>query len=297
MTARRMVSAMAVAALVLPLAVRPAAPAQSQPPQLAEVLKRAAAYVDRFHTQLAEIVAEEAYEQVVYNSARYNNPVLANAVRRTLRSDLMLVKPSNVDRYVELRDVFEVDGETLRDRRNRIAALWRTGSAESSARLDAILAESARYNIGGIQRNINTPLMPLMFLNTHQERFSFKHIAKSRPVLSSGEATDTSGVFRVRTEMWNIEFEEKRGNTIIKRPNGGNLRSRGRFWIDPETGAILISELIVDGGGVLAKVIVSYQSEPLMGFLVPVEMRESYERRDEVITGHAVYGKFRLLKQ
>jgi len=34
-----------------------------------------------------------------------------------------------------------------------------------------------------------------------------------------------------------------------------------------------------------------------MGFLVPVEMRESYERRDEVITGHAVYGRFRLLKQ
>jgi hypothetical protein len=297
MTARRMVSAMAVAALALPLAVRAAAPAQSQQPQLAEVLKRAAAYVERFHSQLAEIVAEEAYEQVVYNSARYHNPVLANEVRRTLRSDLMLVKPSNVDRYVELRDVFEVDGEAVRDRRNRIAALWRTGSAESSTRLDAILAESARYNIGGIQRNINTPLMPLMFLNTYQARFSFRHIAKSRPVFGSGDATDTSGVFRVRTEMWNIEFEEKRGNTIIKRPNGGNLRSRGRFWVDPDTGAVLISELIVDGGGVLAKVTVSYQSEPLMGFLVPVEMRESYERRDEVITGHAVYGKFRLLKQ
>ena len=290
-----MVSAMAVAALLLPLAARPAV---GQQPQLAAVLKRAAAYVERFHGQLAEIVAEETYEQIVYNSARYNNPVLANATRRTLRSDLMLVKPSNVDRYVEFRDVFEVDGETVRDRRNRINALWRMGSPESNIRLDAILEESARYNIGGIQRNINTPLMPLLFLNTaYQERFSFKHIAKGRPVFSSGDATDTSGVFRVRTEMWNIEFQEKRGNTIIKRPNGGNLRSRGRFWIDPDTGAVLISELIIDGGGVIAKVTVSYQSEPLMGFLVPVEMHEKYERRDEVITGHAVYGKFRVLKQ
>jgi hypothetical protein len=298
MTARRMVSAMAVAALVLLLAVHPAAPAQSQQPQLAEVLKRAAAYVERFHTQLSEIVAEETYEQIVYNSARFNNPVLANAVRRTLRSDFMLVKPSNVDRYVEFRDVFEVDGETVRDRRDRLAALWRGRSPESSIRLDAILEESARYNIGGVQRNINTPLMPLLFLNSgYQERFSFTHIAKSRPVFSGRDATDTSGLFRVKTEMWNIEFEERRGNTIIKRPNGGNLRSRGRFWIDPDTGAVLISELIVDGGGVLAKVTVSYQSEPLMGFLVPVEMRESYERRDEVITGHAVYGRFRLLKQ
>ena len=289
-----MVSAMAGAALALAAAARPAA----EQPSLTDVLKRAAAYTERFHSQLAEIVAEETYEQIVYNSARFNNPVLANAVRRTLRSDFMLVKPSNVDRYVEFRDVFEVDGETVRDRRDRIAALWRARSPESSIRLDAILEESARYNIGGIQRNINTPLMTLLFLNTaNQKRFSFKHIAKSRPVFSSGHATDTSGVFRVRTEMWNVEFEEKRGTTIIRRPNGGSLRSRGRFWIDPDTGAVLISELIVDGGGVLAKVTVSYQSEPLMGFLVPVEMRESYERRDEAITGHAVYGRFRLLKQ
>ena len=294
MTSRRKVSAIAGAALALAVAAPPAA-AQ---PSLTDVLKRASAYVARFHEQLAEIVAEETYEQVVYNSARYNNPVLADAVRRRLRSDFLLVKPSNVDRYVEFRDVFEVDGETIRDRRDRIAALWRTGSADANSRLDAILEESARYNIGGVQRNINTPLMPLLFLNTaYQERFSFKHIAKGRPVFSGGDTADTSGVFRVRTEMWNIEFEEKRGNTIIKRPDGGNLRSRGRFWIDPDTGAVLISELIVDGGGVLATVTVSYQSEPLMGFLVPVEMRESYERRDEVITGHAVYGRFRLLKR
>jgi hypothetical protein len=72
---------------------------------------------------------------------------------------------------------------------------------------------------------------------------------------------------------------------------------KGRFWIDPTNGAVLISEMIADGGGVLATVTVSYQSEPLMGFLVPIEMRESYVRAGERITGHAVYGRFRLLKQ
>ena len=293
MTSRRIVSAVAGAGLALLMGARPAAVSP-----LDEVLERAASYVARFHTQLAEIVAEETYEQIVYNSARFTNSVLASAPRRTLRSDLMLVKPANVDRYVEFRDVFEVDGEAVRDRQERMAALWRTGSAASSVRLGAILEESARYNIGGIQRNINTPLMTLMFLSTrYQKRFSFKHVAKSRPVFTDDHGAGSSAVFRVGTEMWNIEFEEKRGSTIIKRPNGGNLRSRGRFWIDPDTGAVLISELIVDGGGVLAKVTVSYQSEPLMGFLVPVEMRESYERRDEAITGHAVYGRFRLLKR
>ena len=97
--------------------------------------------------------------------------------------------------------------------------------------------------------------------------------------------------------MWTVEYRERGRHTIIRRPNGERLPVRGRFWIDPSTGAVLISEMIADGGGVIATVTVSYQSEPLMGFLVPIEMRESYVRSGERITGHAVYGRFRLSKQ
>ena len=92
------------------------------------------------------------------------------------------------------------------------------------------------------------------------------------------KAANEAAVFRVTTEMWTIEYRERGRNTIIRRPNGDNLPVRGRFWIDPSTGAVLISEMIVDGGGVIATVTVSYQSEPLMGLLVPIEMRESYVR-------------------
>ena len=273
---------------------RPAA----QAPSLPEVLQRAAAYVQRFQALLSEIVAEETYHQVVYRTGAYQQPMLENATRVTLRSDLMLVRPVNTDRYVEFRDVFEVDGKTVRQRQQRVADLWRTDSTEANARLGEILAESSRYNIGSIQRNINTPLMALIFLDAaYQRRVTFKRAEKSRPVLHASQPDGDAGVFRVGTEMWDVEFEEKRGGTIIRRPSGGDLRSRGRFWIDPATGAVLISELIVDGGGVLARVTVSYQSEPLMGFLVPIEMRESYERRHETITGRAVYGRFRLVKE
>jgi len=74
-------------------------------------------------------------------------------------------------------------------------------------------------------------------------------------------------------------------------------RSSTDFWINPSNGSVLISELMIDSGGVLATVTVSYQSEPLMGFLVPVEMRESYVRRGERISGHATYGKFRPIEK
>lgn len=292
------VSARLVSAVMFLAAAATAARPAAQQPSLSDVLTRAAAYVERFHGQLSQIVGEESYVQVVHNLAQYRNPVLANVTRVELRSDLMLIKPANVDRYVEFRDVFEVDGRPVRDRKERLEALLRSDSADSRARLETILEESTRYNIGSIQRNINTPLMALMFLDAaFQPRFTFKRAVKNLPVLGREHSADTSGVFRASAEMWNVEFEERRRNTIIRRPNGGDLRSRGRFWINPDSGAVLISELIVDGGGVLARVTVSYQSEPLMGLLVPVEMREVYERRNEMITGHAVYEKFRQLKQ
>jgi hypothetical protein len=267
-----------------------------QPPTLKEVLERTAAYVERFHQQLSQIVSEETYEQSVVSSLRPTGAVEPPPIRK-LRSDLILVKLSSAERFVELRDVFEVDGQPIRDREARLETLLR--DPRGGARIETILQESARYNIGTVTRNINTPLMPLQFLDrSNQERFQFKHVDKPRPVFKDAHAqANDTGVFRVTTEMWTIEYRERGRTTFIRRPNGDNQPVRGRFWIDPSTGAVLISEMIADGGGVIATVTVSYQSEPLMGFLVPIEMRESYVRSGERITGHAVYGRFRLLKQ
>ena len=103
-------------------------------------------------------------------------------------------------------------------------------------------------------------------------------------------------MFRVSTEMWTIEYRERNRNTIISGPTATTCRRTAVSGSIPSNGSVLISELIVDGGGVIATVTVSYQSEPLMGFLVPVEMRESYVRHGERITGHAMYGKFRVAR-
>lgn len=285
---------MACAALALAAAALPAA----QPPSLDEVLKRAASYVERFHEQLSDIVAEETYSQNVVNTSRLTDRRLLPA--RKLRSDLILVKSSEERRFVELRDVFEVDGKPVRDRQARLEKLLTSRSAAAGTQIAAIITESARYNVGSIQRNINTPLLALMFLQeSYQPRFTFKHLTAETPVFrdSDDRQFNEAAVFRVSTEMWTVEYRERRNATIIRTPAGGDLPTRGRFWIDPSTGAVLISELVAEGGGVIATITVSYQSEPLMGFLVPVEMRESYLRYGERISGHAVYGRFRLLER
>jgi hypothetical protein len=272
-------------------------PVAAQEPSLAEVLKNAAGYVADFQKQLSGMVAEETYVQEV------DRPKLAVAVegptRRVLRSDLLLVKPAKSDRYVEFRDVFEVDGATVRDREERLPGLVGAGSFDQ---MRDIITESARYNIGHITRNVNTPVMALQFLDkAFQDRFQFKRATKERQQVDPKGATPVpdvtpdAAVFRVATEMWTVEYQERRGPTIIRTPRGQRLPARGRFWINPNTGAVLMSELVIKGEGVDATITVSYQSEPLIGFLVPVAMNESYEGNGERVVGSATYGQFRQL--
>ncbi|MDP2322128.1 MAG: hypothetical protein Q8O42_22660 [Acidobacteriota bacterium] len=141
--------------------------------------------------------------------------------------------------------------------------------------------------------------MPLQFLDAAlQDRFRFRRARRDRERAEAKGATPAPGmpgvaVFRVATEMLTIAYEERSGPTIIRTPRGQRLPARGRFWINPSTGAVLMSELVVDGGGVVATITVSYQSEPLAGFLVPVAMHESYLGHGEHVTGTATYGRFR----
>ena len=136
--------------------------------------------------------------------------------------------------------MFEVDGEPVRDRRGAARAAAARSVGAAGGRIADIIAESASYNIGSIQRNINTPLMALQFLDAdYQPRFKFKHVDKPKPVFKDArdKAINDTPVFRVSTEMWTIEYQERDRNTIIRRPTGDDLPAHGRFWINPSNGS------------------------------------------------------------
>src|ERR1700730_14571913 len=79
----------------------------AEEPSLATVMQRASAYVVEFQRQLSSIVAEEVYVQdIIKQPGRF-----VTGSHRELRSDLLLIRPAGADRYVEFRDVFEVDGK------------------------------------------------------------------------------------------------------------------------------------------------------------------------------------------
>jgi hypothetical protein len=291
----------AVAPLLVSLVLMPSA-ASAQDFGLTDVLARASSYVEQFRTRLAGIVAEEKYVQ----DAQSNSDILVSSVRamphRELKSDLLLVRPAETDMYLEFRDVFEVDGKPVRDRQERLSKLFLDPSKSASDQIDQIMTASARYNIGNIYRNINTPTLALLFLyRDFQPRFAFRRASDTLPALARNQAreAETDRHFVVPRNAFVVEYREVRKGTVIRRiTGGGDQPSRGRFWIEPETGRVLLSELIVEDPTVRCTIDVSYASEPVGGLLTPIEMRERYvNMRDKsVTTGTAVYGNFRQFK-
>jgi hypothetical protein len=244
--------------------------AARQPAALDDVLKRAAGYVADFQRQLSGIVAEELYDQDVISQR--NNAVVR---RRQLRSDFLLVRPVESDVYVEFRDVFEVDGHAVRDREERLSSLFLNPPPGAASQLERVARESARYNIGRVERTINTPVLALLFLGAGwQPRFVF-----------TADAKDPA--------EWVIRYKEKARPTVIRRTDGRDLAASGRFWIDPATGAVRKSELSAQAGDIRTTVSVTYVLQQQLGFLVPAEMRERHLTNAELIDGRARYGRFR----
>jgi hypothetical protein len=283
----------ALACALFLLAV-PAAP-RAQESRLPTVLKRAAAYVSDFTHRVSGLAAEESYVQDIEEAPGRRAPGLSH---RELKSDLLLMQiPGNMP--VEFRDVFEVDGQPVRDRSDRLTRLFLNPASGGGPQAAAIVEESARYNIGRVVRTVNTPMLPLLILSAGVQRgFEFKRAPDAAPTMAQQAGID-SGHFTVSAEVWVVEYREKQRGTLIRALNGRDLPSHGRFWLDPNDGRVLQSELITEtplssGPSIVATIDVSYQTDPQLGLPVPAQMRERYEFGfGQAVTGEATYSQFR----
>jgi hypothetical protein len=129
-------------------------------------------------------------------------------------------------------------------------------------------------------------MFALLFLNQDiQRRFVFKHAAPAPPRLPVPVIGDAAVV----------EYQEIQPNTLIQTRGGGDLFARGRFWIEADSGRVLVSELVAETKELRVTIDVSYRDDPSLGFLVPAEMREHLEtlRDGTIVTGTAQYDRFR----
>ncbi len=278
--------------LVLSVLVAPAA-VRAQEPSLVDVLGRATRYVSELSARLSGTVAEERYQQRATTPADSSIGGRAGSrssyYRRTLRSDYLLVRPRNAGWYYGFRDVFEVDGQPVRDREERLTELFLDPSASADTQIRGIVRDSARYNIGDVRRNFNVPTLPLLFLHVdNKARFEFERTADDSPGLGL-DRPDGDG------DVWVIAYREDWPTTLIRGRERSNLPAHGRFWIEPATGRVLASEVGVRDSEVEATIAVLYRLDSGLGHLVPVEMRERYENRRQRsrVDGTATYTDFR----
>jgi hypothetical protein len=263
-------------------------------PSLQQVLARAAAYVASFERELAGLVGDEHYVQEV-KGVNTGDGNLTTPTRTELRSHLLLVRNGRSG-YVQYRDVYEVDGRAIGDRGEHFSRLF-DGSATADERKRRMLEDSARFNIGDIMRTSNLPLLALEFLSAaNQWRFSFKRSSNVQaPIGDAGETPPAT--FRVSTDVWVLQYQEREPGTIIRNVRGRDIKSRGRLWVEVQTGRVLMTELTTDDHDVASSTVVSFKSEPLRGLLVPVEMRERYRgRKGSAIEAIATYGRFAPFK-
>jgi hypothetical protein len=265
------------ALLALACVVALAAPALAQS-GIGAILDRAAAYVDQFQRRFGSMVTEERYEQSVQEAIALGSRARPQWERVTLVSDFLLVQVPG-EGWTPFRDVFERNGTKLRDREERLTKLFLEGASRSSfEQAGEIMRESARYNIGSIERTINLPTMPLIYLTpAHRDRFTFE-VEKRDP-----------------QEGTVVEFHEVRRPTYISTRDGKDMPSAGRFFVDESTGAIRRTELDVVDPSVEAHIKVSYRLDDGLGVWVPIRMEERYRNKltTSEVRGVATYSRFR----
>ena len=259
--------------------------AAAQQPSLNDILREAAMYVDGFEQHLTAVVAEETYVQ------------RTSSVQRTLKSDFLFISVSGDARFVGFRDVFEVDGSAVRDREDRLMRLFLDAAPPSAERLRAIIEESARYNLGTVPRTLNIPTLPLIFLREENQKGAEFKIGSGTPALARLNDINAPELPLPPRETVVVAFTEHGRNTLVRDARNRDVPSHGRFWIEPSTGRVLMTEIVSDAGQSVGTIDVRYQLESSSGLLVPGEMRERYNTFGKPsIEGRATYDHFKTFQ-
>jgi hypothetical protein len=247
-----------------------------------EVMRRVHEYVGVYEDhELSTVMARERYHQ---------QWLAADATlkgERTLLSDYLLLQLPNED-WVPLRDIYDVDGEPVVDRAHRLEDVF-TGPREGLGARAMRMAENnaKRFDLGDPYfRTMNLPTFALRVLRAaNRKRIEFDKVAEE----------NIDGI-----QAWVVAFREAKGPTFSATTEGADVPAHGRFWVEPDTGVVLRSEMILGGTRRLrprATITVTYGREPSLGFRIPTEMRERYDnprrKRADVVVALATYSDFR----
>jgi len=274
----------AAAIVVFGIAFVVAAPSE---PNLRGVLDRASRWVEQFEGSFVAVVADEQYDQFAFERTS------AEASHRQINSELLFMRPEAGENWMAVRNVLSYadDGEppiAVPNSRDRLTRALGDGRAGRTA-VRRLADESARFNIGGLARNFNTPTFALQFLDkAHRDRFRFRLEARDQ---ISGQ------------DVWPLAYKEREHPTIVQ-ANFSDTELIGRIWTRDSDGAVLRTRLELTAKpraglrGLETVITVEYSRDEKLDRVVPASMREDYVERDgsRRVSATAVYSNYRVFE-
>jgi VWFA-related protein len=234
-------------------AAAPAAPA----PLSADVRARTAGYVHAFVHGLANVVGQEDFE-------------LSGPSRRVTSDFLLVQHPASPGDLLTYRDVTQVNGTPVPDRQQRLEDLFLKPAALAGDKVRQITLAAAQQ----VPPVLN-PIFVLAFLQSDlQPRFELT-------VIDAGPDWPQ--------EVKAVRFVEVARPTILRGGMQGELDVpvRGTAWLEPGTGRVLQTELIVPSGKSTTTVVTKFTLDPRLQIMVPEQMRTENPK------GVATYSNFR----
>lgn len=241
---------------------------QSAPDPIASVR----AFAQQYQRDAPSLVAFEEYVQNA--TAR-----TGRAEHQVTTAELVMVRLQSAASWITFRDVLTVNKRPVRDREERLLKLLQSPEANALAQARRIAQESARYNLGRITRTMNVPDMALEYLQP-------RHAARIRFETLRNETIDGRPVVVLR-------FSESAGPSIVRNLMGADLLARGRVWAEPDSGAIVRTELLLQDRVSNGTCTVDFRIDPRLGIRVPIKMTERYGMTGETIDAVARYSDFR----
>jgi hypothetical protein len=263
---------------VLLVGARPVA----QSPTLESLLSRATTYVVEYFEIMPNLTAEEHYVQDVVSGRpmlTLPNGGIKTTHDRELRSDVNLINVGPPIEWRTYRDVYSVDGKPVRDRSDRLGRLILQPAESARVRAERIAAESTRFNISNVGRFLNEPALPLVFLHKSlQPRFQF-----------------TLG--RKDGSAWIVSYQERVKPTLFRHNATQDNPSTGRLWIEPNTGEVTRTEMVLQPSDLRARFTTLFKHEDRFGIAVPTQLQEeiytSVAASARRVEGAAEYSKYR----
>ncbi len=253
--------------------------AQEANVELREVLKRASDYVTHYEGDLGNLIGSEEYVQT--SAWLSGDRRVSRRERRRLSSDFLIIQVG--PEWAALRKVNRVDGFPEKQTEPTFEDAFDNSWEANVRRLSSMKAESTRYNIGDILREINLPTFGLKVLRKSEApRFVFERAGSAK----------VEGI-----PAWAIRFREVKGQALVVGGKGEFLYSKGTLWIEPESGRVLRTEISVENPytrpPVRGTTTVTYAPGKKVEMLVPILMVEHYESDFNTVESRADYSNFR----